>query len=188
MHRETDPLSFGLDALQNKCMVLLYTHKWPRVTAALHRADYSVFFVCLFFYKHLPHNQMPRALQLSFCYLHEKKKPKKKPYGAQGRASVRTFSTARETYVSLSTSEYPETPQFLWTDMNCLLSMVRLTSWLKPLMNLQRKHIIRLSDRAGKVKHESLKRSALSPKAFCLSIRLWQFLLQATKVSAWLNA
>lgn len=77
MHRETDPLSFGLDALQNKCMVLLYTHKWPRVTAALHRADYSAFFVCLFFYKHLPHNQMPRALQLSFCYLHEKKTKQK---------------------------------------------------------------------------------------------------------------
>lgn len=42
-HRETDPLSFGLDALQSKCVVLLYTHKWPGVTA-LHRADYSFFF------------------------------------------------------------------------------------------------------------------------------------------------
>lgn len=46
--------------------------------------------------------------------------------------------------------------------------MVRLTSWLKPLMNLQRKHIIRLSDRAGEVQYESLKRSVLSQSILSL--------------------
>lgn len=42
MHRGTDLLSFDLDALQTKCIVLLYTHKWSRAPA-LHRDDNSAF-------------------------------------------------------------------------------------------------------------------------------------------------